>query len=174
YWKSLRSTVSVSILAPALKVRSTVFPVRTFFTLVRTNAPPLPGLTCWNSMTVQSPPSMLRTTPFLMSAVEAMRESIRSLGMSCGECAGEKVYRLGAPAPNEVECEQVGVEAEAHDHPAGDTGDDAGVAKLFAGVRIGDVHLHQQQAGLGDDGRGIPKRVRVVGESGRIQDHRGA
>src|SRR3546814_12933144 len=39
---------------------------------VRTNAPPLPGLTCWNSMTFHSCPSMLRTTPFLMSAVEAM------------------------------------------------------------------------------------------------------
>src|SRR3546814_19856902 len=27
---------------------------------VRTNAPPLPGLTCWNSMTFHSCPSMLR------------------------------------------------------------------------------------------------------------------
>jgi hypothetical protein len=30
-------------------------------------------LTCWNSMTLQSWPSMERTTPFLMSAVLAMR-----------------------------------------------------------------------------------------------------
>src|SRR5690554_5833321 len=174
YWKSLRSTVSVSIFAPALKVRSTVFPVRTFFTLVRTNAPPLPGLTCWNSMTVQSPPSMLRTTPFLMSAVEAMRKSIRSLGMSCGECAEGKVYRLGTPAPNKVECEQVRVEAETGDDPGGDSRDDAGVAKLFAGVRIRDVHFHQQQPRLGDEGYRVPKRIGVVREGGRIEDHRGA
>src|SRR5690554_1847573 len=110
-------------------------------------------------MTVHNPPSMLRTTPFLMSAVEAMRKSIRSLGMSCGECAGEKVYRLGAPAPNEVECEQVGVEAETCDHPGGDPGNHAGVAKLFACVRIGDVDLHQQQPGLRDDGRSVPQPV---------------
>jgi hypothetical protein len=35
-------------------------------------------LTCWNSMTLQSCPSMLRTTPFLMSAVDAMCEEFRS------------------------------------------------------------------------------------------------
>ena len=37
-----------------LKVRSTTLPDSTFLSLVRTNAPPLPGLTCWNSTTVQS------------------------------------------------------------------------------------------------------------------------
>jgi hypothetical protein len=29
----------------------------TFLSLVRTNAPPLPGFTCWNSTTVTSPPT---------------------------------------------------------------------------------------------------------------------
>ena len=43
------STVAVSTLVPALKVLSTTLPDSTFFSLVRTNAPPLPGLTCWNS-----------------------------------------------------------------------------------------------------------------------------
>src|SRR4051794_41170631 len=73
YWKSRRSTFSMSTFAPALYVLSTTFPVTTFFSLVRTNAPPLPGLTCWNSTTFQSWPSMLSTTPLRMSAVEAMR-----------------------------------------------------------------------------------------------------
>ena len=72
--KSRRSTLSISIFAPALYVRSTVLPVTTFLSLVRTNAPPLPGLTCWNSMTFHSCPSMLRTTPLRMSAVDAMGE----------------------------------------------------------------------------------------------------
>src|SRR5690606_17299116 len=66
-------------LAPALNVLSLVRPVTTFLSLVRTNAPPLPGLTCWNSTTVQSCPSRFRTTPFLMSAVDAMRECSVSL-----------------------------------------------------------------------------------------------
>jgi hypothetical protein len=39
--------------------------------LVRTNAGPLPGLTCWNSITVQSEPSISRHMPFLRSLVVA-------------------------------------------------------------------------------------------------------
>ncbi len=42
---SRRSTVAVWIFRPALKVLSTVLPGRTFLTLVRTKAGPLPGLT---------------------------------------------------------------------------------------------------------------------------------
>src|SRR3712207_8974470 len=36
---------------------STTLPDSTFFSVVRTKAPPLPGLTCWNSVTAQSCPS---------------------------------------------------------------------------------------------------------------------
>ena len=48
------STVAVSTLMPALNVLSTTLPDSTFFSVVRTNAGPLPGLTCWNSVIVQS------------------------------------------------------------------------------------------------------------------------
>src|SRR5690606_25863266 len=66
------STVATSTLTPALNVLSTTLPVRTCFSLVRTNAPPLPGLTCWNSTTDHSsPPSSLSTMPFLRSFVVA-------------------------------------------------------------------------------------------------------
>ena len=65
------STFAVSTFRPALNVRSTTLPDRTFFSLVRTNAPPLPGLTCWNSMTVHSWPSIFSTVPFLRSLVVA-------------------------------------------------------------------------------------------------------
>src|SRR5207245_2062091 len=65
------STLAVSTLVPALKVRSTTLPERMFLRVVRTNAPPLPGLTCWNSTTDQSCPSMLSTRPFLRSLVVA-------------------------------------------------------------------------------------------------------
>src|SRR3954467_10933152 len=66
------STLAVSTFTPALKVLSTTFPDSTCFSLVRTKAPPLPGLTCWNSTTVHSSPlSSLSTRPFLRSFVVA-------------------------------------------------------------------------------------------------------
>src|SRR5689334_4915723 len=66
------STVAVSTLVPALKVLSTTLPESTCLSLVRTKAPPLPGLTCWNSTTDQSwPLSSLSTMPFLRSFVVA-------------------------------------------------------------------------------------------------------
>ena len=70
------STLAVSTLVPALNVRSTTLPDSTFFSVVRTNAPPLPGLTCWNSTTVQSWPSILSTRPFLRSFVVAISARI--------------------------------------------------------------------------------------------------
>src|SRR5580658_9437098 len=71
YCISRRSTVATSTLTPALKVRSTTLPEAMFFSLVRTKAPPLPGLTCWNSTTVQSPPSRFSVMPFFRSLVVA-------------------------------------------------------------------------------------------------------
>src|SRR6202142_2450731 len=71
YCISRRSTFATSTLTPALKVRSTTLPDSTFFSLVRTKAPPLPGLTCWKSTTFQSWPSMLRVMPFFRSFVVA-------------------------------------------------------------------------------------------------------
>src|SRR5215469_3380639 len=71
YCISRLSTLATSTRTPALNVRSTTLPDSTFFSLVRTKAPPLPGLTCWNSTTVQSAPSMLSVMPFLRSFVVA-------------------------------------------------------------------------------------------------------
>ena len=64
------STMACSTLMPALKVRSSTAPVRTFFSLVRTNAPPLPGFTCWKSTTVNRPLSSCSVMPFFRSLVE--------------------------------------------------------------------------------------------------------
>src|SRR6185436_4590378 len=66
------STLATSTLTSALNVLSTVLPDSTFLSLVRTTAPPLPGLWCWNQMTCQSWPSRLRTMPFFRSFVVAM------------------------------------------------------------------------------------------------------
>src|SRR3979409_269654 len=65
------STVAVSTFTPALNVLSTTLPDSTCLSLVRTNAGPLPGLTCWNSTTVQSCPSRFSTRPFFRSFVVA-------------------------------------------------------------------------------------------------------
>src|SRR4051794_24931524 len=52
-------------------------PVLTFRSFVRTNAPPLPGFTCWNSTTWNRTPSSSRVMPFLKSFVETLTGSFR-------------------------------------------------------------------------------------------------
>src|ERR671936_2161778 len=65
--------------SPARNVRSTTEPASRLFSLVRTNAPPLPGFTCWNSTIRQTPPSSSMCIPFLnwfvltVSAIAAAR-----------------------------------------------------------------------------------------------------
>src|ERR1700761_3056514 len=71
YCMSRLSTLATSTLMPALKVLSTTLPDITFFSLVRTKAGPLPGLTCWNSTTFQSCPSRFSVMPFFRSFVLA-------------------------------------------------------------------------------------------------------
>src|SRR3954471_17981812 len=86
------STVAVSTFVPALKVRSTTLPDRTFLSLVRTKAGPLPGLTCWNSTTDHSCPSMLSTRPFFRSFVVAT--SVRLLPLRLPALADKTVGGL--------------------------------------------------------------------------------
>src|ERR1700730_4700516 len=71
YCISRRSMVATSTLTPALNVRSTTLPEVMFFSLVRTKAGPLPGLTCWNSTTVHRPWSRFKVMPFFKSFVVA-------------------------------------------------------------------------------------------------------
>src|SRR3954452_20410031 len=99
------STCATSTLVPALKVLSTTLPLTTFFSVVRTNAPPLPGLTCWNSTTDHSPLSSWSTMPFLRSFVEAMRARL---------AGRERAQHRAIP-----------LDAEPRDGPPGDRADDA-------------------------------------------------
>src|ERR1041385_7557742 len=69
---SLRSTMASPTLTPALKVRSITAPVLTFRSFVRTNAPPFPGFTCWNSMTWKRLPSRSRVIPRFRSLVDTL------------------------------------------------------------------------------------------------------
>src|SRR5437764_11190292 len=91
------STVAVSTLVPALKVRSTTWPVRTFLSFVRTNAPPLPGLTCWNSTTFHRTPSRSSVMPFFKSLVVAT--AVKLLGLD--EFARRRCQRVRAARRDE-------------------------------------------------------------------------
>src|SRR3954470_8934026 len=69
----------------------------TFFSLVRTNAPPLPGLTCWNSTTFQRTPSRSSVMPFLRSLVVATAMVLLDLD----QVAGGMGQRVGAARADE-------------------------------------------------------------------------
>src|SRR3954451_21251020 len=56
--------------SPARNVRSITLPSDVRRSFVRTNAPPLPGLTCWNSMILKTVPSTSTWLPFLNWFVE--------------------------------------------------------------------------------------------------------
>src|SRR2546423_14380595 len=132
------STVAVSTLVPALNVLSTTLPESTFFSVVRTNAPPLPGLTCWNSTTDHSSPSRLRTSPFFRSFVVAItcpahrnviwiRQRTRQVYRFTGPGLGLAVLAVrqvlqGQPVP---------VDAQPADDPGGDGGDHRVVPELL-------------------------------------------
>src|SRR6266508_86242 len=74
---SRRSTMARPTLTPALNVRSTTAPVLTFRSFVRTKAPPLPGFTCWNSITWNRVPSSSSVIPFFKSLVETLTWLLR-------------------------------------------------------------------------------------------------
>src|SRR3954470_21251700 len=59
--------------SPARNVRSITLPSAARRSFVRTNAPPLPGLTCWNSTILKIVPSTSMWLPFLNWLVEIMR-----------------------------------------------------------------------------------------------------
>src|SRR5687768_14141819 len=62
----LRASVRIGRnFSPARKVLSITAPSSARLSFVRTNAPPLPGLTCWNSTILKIVPSTSMWVPFL-------------------------------------------------------------------------------------------------------------
>src|SRR5690242_3192283 len=168
------STVAVSTLVPALNVRSTTLPDSTFFSVVRTNAPPLPGFTCWNSTTVHKSPSRLSTRPFLRSFVVAI--SLRVSFESRGKRGPEQSTRAptvpaGLPTAGDVlQREPVAVHAEPADHPGRHGRHYRTVPELLARVDVGDVHLDQRGV---EQRAGVADRVAVVRPGPRVEHHGG-
>src|SRR5919112_954123 len=87
YCISRFSRMATSTGSSARKVLSRVRPVRTFLSLVRTKALPLPGLTCWNSTTFMRFPSRLSVMPFLRSFVVAMASPYQELSTASASTA---------------------------------------------------------------------------------------
>src|SRR4029450_4570355 len=109
YCISRLSRMATSTGSSARKVLSSVRPVRTFLSLVRTKAPPLPGLTCWNSTTFIRLPSRLSVMPFFRSLVVAMASPYLFL-----DHLGQDRQRHPARAQHQVvEAAQVEAVAEA-------------------------------------------------------------
>src|SRR5215218_10016490 len=162
------STLAVSTLVPALNVLSTTLPLSTFFSVVRTKAPPLPGLTCWNSTTFHSCPSRFSVMPFLWSLVVAMRGTSPwwplwwpRIGAARGRADGRREgaqRRARAPRPSECTgrpcptCESrravrrpgSGWRADPGALPVGhhDRARRVGLDPLQRGLRVDPVHVH--------------------------------
>jgi len=82
YCMCFSSKSTSSTFSPARKVLSMTRPCRMCLSLVRTKAPPLPGLTCWKSTMVYGCPSCWILSPFLNSAVDTcMRSTFPFLGL---------------------------------------------------------------------------------------------
>ncbi len=83
-WTFFTSVWTRANFSPARKVLSTTAPRSSDFSFVRTNAPPLPGFTCWNSTMRQTPPSCSMCIPlrnWFVSTVSAIARDCR--GEAC-------------------------------------------------------------------------------------------
>src|SRR5271154_268417 len=87
-----------SSFSSARYVRSITAPLRRFLSLVRTNAPPLPGLTCWNSTTLKRPSGRSRLMPFFRSLVETAMDVLCETGEGAGAVLGHDEGVLHADA----------------------------------------------------------------------------
>src|SRR4051812_34346407 len=86
YCISRLSIAAVGIISPARKVFSTVEPDFKFFSLVRTKAAPLPGFTCWNSITDMGLWSTMIVLPGRRSLLEIMAATVSFGSGDDGEC----------------------------------------------------------------------------------------
>src|SRR5271167_3800337 len=97
--------MACSSFSSARYVRSSTAPLRTFFSLVRTKAPPLPGFTCWNSTTLNRPSGRSRLMPFFRSLVETAMDVLCEAGQGAGAVLGhdQGVLDTDPTVPGEVD-----------------------------------------------------------------------
>src|SRR5215218_2494231 len=80
--------------SPARKVLSSTAPSSARLSRVRTNAPPLPGFTCWNSRILKTVPSTSMWLPFLNWLVLITARRLVA-GGNPGEAPGLESDRVG-------------------------------------------------------------------------------
>jgi 4-amino-4-deoxy-L-arabinose transferase-like glycosyltransferase len=147
-----RATMSgLPTLSPDRKFRSRTRPVSMFFILVRTNATPLPGFTCWAVKMMNGSPST--------SIFRFLRKSVvSSIGHSGRRTRVRATHfrRRGLLAPSTLFkrsiqgfCELFGSKAiatgtAAADHAEGDIGQVRMMPKGFPGEHVAEVDLHKR------------------------------
>src|SRR5665213_2696611 len=150
-------------------------PERALRSLVRTEAPPVPGLTCWNSSTVKSPSSILRVMPFLMSEVEIAAMGLGAFRDSCAAQSRQRHYGLDLGrfeyATNCFERQVVTQCAKARDGTVHDARDGADVTKRLARDWTGQVDFNLDAV---ESSQRVAKRPRRVRESAGVEDNRDA
>ena len=88
--------------------------------------------------------------------------------------ADHRVYALREPAPNEIERQNIRVEAETGDDSRRDRRDHTRVAELLASVRVREMHLNEDESCRRDELGGVAQRIRVMSECRGVQDDRTA
>src|SRR5688572_13470984 len=121
------SITACSTFSSPRKVLSIVDPLRRFFSVVRTKAPPLPGFTCWKSTTWKSPSGRSRDIPRLRSLVETTAIAASSgsdlggtrQGAAPGFGDHDRVLDADPAVPGEVDARFDGDDVAGGEHSVG-------------------------------------------------------
>src|ERR1700728_1660942 len=147
------SMMACSSFSSAGYVRSITAPLRTFFSFVRTNAPPLPGFTCWNSTTLNRPSGRSRLMPFFRSLVETAMDVLRESGQGAGAVLGhhQSVLDTDTAVPGNIDTGLNGDDEAGGEDSSAQLTDRRGLVDIEADPMPGAVLEALRPTGIGDD-----------------------
>src|ERR1700728_4294993 len=147
------SMMACSSFSSAGYVRSITAPLRTFFSFVRTNAPPLPGFTCWNSTTLNRPSGRSRLMPFFRSLVETAMDILCKSGQWAGAvlCHHQSVLDTDAALPGNIDTGLDGDDEAGREDSSAQLADRRGLVDIEADAVPRAVLEAFGPTGLGDD-----------------------
>src|SRR5580698_8288395 len=147
------SMMACSSFSSARYVRSMTAPLRRFLSLVRTKAPPLPGLTCWNSTTLNRPSGKSRLMPFLRSLVETAMNILCKAGQGASAVLGhdERVLDADATVPGNVHTRLHGDDEAGGEDSSAQLRDRRSLVDVQADAVARAVFETDGPAGLADD-----------------------
>src|SRR5277367_827442 len=128
-------------------------PLRTFLSFVRTNAPPLPGFTCWNSTTLNKPSGRSRLMPFFRSLVETAMNVLCESGQGAGAVLGhhQSVLDTDAAVPGNIDTGLDGDDEARGEDSSAQLADGRGLVDIEPDAVPGAVLEALRPAGVGDD-----------------------